>query len=136
MDLQGITDMKKIALSVLNIVLIVGFFVPRAAASVSIKLRGGTFYAAASEYNAGWQGVTDAAILASFTGQYHPIHFGPEIGAEMIFSLGSGFGLGLGAGWQRATRESTLVSVQPVMTSTDVIAPSITNIPIALNLHY
>jgi len=128
--------MKKIALAAFGFLLVGALFIPQASASVSIKLKGGAFYAAASEYNAGWQGVTDAAVLASFTGPYHPIHFGPEIGAEMIFSLGGGFGLGLGAGWQRATQESTLVSVLPIVTYTDIIAPSITTIPLVLNLHY
>jgi hypothetical protein len=128
--------MKKVMLSALYLFLIGALLVPQAAASVSIKLKGGAFYASASEYNAGWQGISDAAVLASFTGQYRPVHFGAGFGAEMILSLGGGFGLGFGAGWQRATSESTLVSVLPVVTYTNVITPSIKVIPLVLNLHY
>ena len=127
--------MKKAGILAAAAALAASILAPAASAAVSIKLKGGAFYAAASEYNAGWQGVADFAVLASFTGDYHPLHAGPEVGAEIIVPLGGGFGLGLGAGWQRATRESVLASNTPEFTITDTITPRITVVPLVLNLH-
>jgi hypothetical protein len=111
-------------------------FAPSASAAVSIKLKGGVFYAAVSEYNAGLQGVSDLAVAAAFyTGAYRPLHFGPQIGTEIVVDLGGGFGLGLGADLQRASRESMLEFASPLFSESDTIAPRITAVPLALNLH-
>ncbi len=110
--------------------------VPSASAAVSLKLKGGGFYAAASEFNAGLQGVCDLAVAAaSYTGDYRPLHFGTQIGAEIVVDLGGGFGLGLGVDLQRASRESALEYASPLFSESDTIAPRITAVPLALNLH-
>ncbi len=107
-----------------------------ALAAVSLKLKGGGFYVAASEFNAGLQGVRDLAVAAAFyTGDYRPLHFGTQIGAEIIVDLGGGFGLGLGVDLQRASRESALEFASPLFSESDTIAPRITAVPLALNLH-
>ena len=128
--------MKKPAALTLAVALAAISLAPSASADVSIKLRGGAFYAAASEFNAGLQGVRDLAVAAAFyTGDYRPLHFGTQIGAEIVVDLGGGFGLGLGVDLQRASRESALEFASPLFSESDTIAPRITAVPLALNLH-
>jgi hypothetical protein len=127
---------KKAGTLVFAALLAAAAFAPPASAAVSIKLKGGGFYATASEYNAGLQGVRDLAVAAaSYTGDYRPLHFGLQIGAEIVIDLGGGFGLGLGIDLQRASRESMLEFASPLFSESDTIAPRITAVPLALNLH-
>lgn len=127
---------KKAGILVFAVVLAAAAFAPSASAAVSIKLKGGGFYATASEYNAGLQGVSDLAVAAaSYTGDYRPLHFGLQIGAEIVIDLGGGFGLGLGVDLQRASRESAFAFASPLFSESDTIAPRITAVPVALNLH-
>ena len=110
---------------------------PSASAAVSFKLKGGAAYILASEYNAGLLGARDyiAGVVGSPAGDYQPLHFGPEFGAEIIVPLGGGFSLGLGAGYLRAARESVFDYDSVLFTVAETISPRVTAVPIVLNIH-
>jgi len=130
--------MKKLGAQALAAALAAVLLVPSfASADISIKLKGGIAYALASEYNAGLLGAHDyiADVIGSPGGDYRPLHFGPELGAEIIVGLGGGFSLGLGAGYARVSRESVFDDDSSLFTVGETVTPRLTAVPIVLNLH-
>ncbi len=108
-----------------------------ASGAISLKLKGGFVYLPMAEYNDGLRGGYDylAKTLDSPTGEFRPAQLGAEFGGEVILSLGGGFSLGMGAGYLRVTRESTISYDWMTFTAQETLTPRITAVPLVLNLH-
>ncbi len=81
-----------------------------------IKLWGGGAYVGGGDLNAGMRGLADLWLDSDAyggwtdVGQYKPVHLGFEFGGDFIFYLTRNFGVGMGAGYVSASKDSTITS--------------------------
>ncbi len=80
---------------------------------ISLRLWGGWAYLAVGDVNAGTQAFFDWGKTylppppgGTITGGYEPIHWGYELGGDVIFQLSPKLGVGLGAGYLQMSRET------------------------------
>jgi opacity protein-like surface antigen len=126
--------MKKIAVLAAAVALTAA----SASAAVSIKLTGGLTYVTGNDYNSGVQGALDflKANYDDVRGTFRPFHSGGYGGAEIIAHFGNGFGVGLGVGRFRIAATNTFEYAWWEYAGRESYEPSLTVIPVMLNLHY
>jgi opacity protein-like surface antigen len=126
--------MRKIEILALILVLTAG----AASAAVSIKVTAGMTYFSGNDYNKGIQGIYDYCNdnFNDVVGKYNPLHMGMGLGGEIVVSLDPHFGLGLGAGFFRSSRQNELSLEWMNISVKQTYKPSLRVIPLVLNLHY
>jgi hypothetical protein len=105
----------------------------------SIKATGGLSLLFGGDYNTV---VTDqnayAATVAGVTvdSEFSKLGMGLDFGLEFILQFSDSMGIGLGAGYITASKESTQALHMGVLTASQTWAPSVSAIPLTLNFHY
>lgn len=109
----------------------------------SLKLTGGAAYITSGGYNDGIEGTNalNAADYASVTGSFSKLQLGMNFGGEIILDINENFGIGLGAGYMQFSHNTETVTGNWSMfgipfVDTITLKPSVTSIPITLNVHY
>jgi len=125
-------------IEILTLVLILILTAGAASAAVSIKVTGGMTYFLGNDYNKGIQGIYDYCNdnFNDVAGKNKPLHMGMGLGAEIVVSLDPHFGLGLGAGFFRASRQNEIGLEWLNISIKQAYKPSLRVIPLILNLHY
>ena len=126
--------MRKIGIIVVVLILHAG----PASAAVSLKLTGGMTYLWAGDYNQGVRGAYDyySDNFSGVSGQYRAFHLGWHFGGEVIVELGPRFGVGLGAGYIQASRQSAFSYAWWDFSEAESYKPTLSIVPLTLNLHY
>jgi hypothetical protein len=126
--------MKKIGIFGVVLIIIAG----SASAAVSLKLSGGMTYLLDSDYNQGVRGAYEyySDNFSGVSGQYHAFHLGLHFGGEVIVALGPRFGIGLGVGYIRASRQSAFGYEWWDFSEEESYKPTLSIVPLSLNLHY
>ena len=81
-----------------------------------IKLWGGGAYVGGGDLNAGLKGLADYWLASDSyygwhdVGEYKPAHLGFEFGGDFIFYITRNFGVGIGAGYVQASKDSSISS--------------------------
>jgi hypothetical protein len=105
----------------------------------SLKLDGGLNYLMGGDYNEIVQGRNDSFHSESgfaVSQELKKLRLGWNAGAEFIVNLTDRLGLGLGVGYISASNESTLAGTAGGVSLAMTYRPSISAVPITLNLHY
>ena len=112
---------------------------------LSLKLYGGISGIAGGDLNKGLEGLIDILNVPhgiAVTGKYNPVRFGPDFGGELIFSLTSRLGIGLGIGYLQARKESTIEiadsenPAEPTHFYTWILRPRVEAVPLTLGVLY
>ena len=124
-------------------ILVVSWFPPAAGAApgrISFRIYGGGAYVSGGDLNDGLQGWADFwkanyAYQGSpyKAGAYKPVHVGFDFGGEVVFSITSRLGIGLGAEFLRA-KQTTNMTFQPDIDWTFSGEPSV--VPVKLSIFY
>ena len=113
------------------------------AVDLSLKLTGGAAFITGGDYNEGINGAN--AYLAAFgrnvTGELSRLELGMDFGAEVVVGLTDRLGVGIGVGYMRFSRSREEVGYDwdilgLTFHNTDFLEPSVTTIPLTLNVHY
>ncbi len=113
------------------------------AIDLSLKLTGGAAFITGGDYNAGIKGAN--AYLAAFgrdvAGEFSRLDLGMDFGAEVVLGLTDRLGVGIGVGYMRFSRSREEVAYDwdilgLTFHNTDFLAPSVTAVPLTLNVHY
>jgi hypothetical protein len=109
----------------------------------SLKLTGGAASITGGGYNDAVEGTNalNAADYSSVAGTFSKLQFGMNFGAEFIVNINESFGIGLGAGTMQFSRDTETVTGRWSMfgipfVDTLTLKPSVTSIPVTLNVHY
>jgi len=109
----------------------------------SLKISGGIGSAAGGDFNALPEGVNSQAadlipaLGFTKTGELENPKWGPDFEAELVFSLSRNFEVGLGVGYQKRTKESSLeLSLDSLMNATLTWEPEYSLIPLTLSGYY
>jgi len=107
-------------------------------AGFSLRLAGGASYLTGGDLNRAIQSQNEyyQAQFTSVTGEFQKLNFGLDFDAELVLNLGPSLGVGVGAGFLRASRESTIEPSLGSVGLTKVIQPSVSVIPVTLSAHY
>jgi len=112
---------------------------------LSLRLYGGISGIAGGDLNKGLEGLIDVLNVPhgiAVTGKYNPVRFGPDFGGELIFSLTSRLGVGLGIGYLQARKESTIEIAdsedyaEPTHFYTRILRPRVEAVPLTLGILY
>jgi hypothetical protein len=105
--------------------------------SFKLKLSGGLSYAGGGDLAKGIKGETEyLGADYSLTGEFRAPYLGMEIGGELIYYFGSKFGIGLGVGYSRHTKESAVSYNIDMVGVKETLKPKYSVVPITANLHY
>ncbi|MCX6560415.1 MAG: outer membrane beta-barrel protein [Candidatus Aminicenantes bacterium] len=123
---------------------VLGLTVPAAAQGgrFSIRLYGAPSLLSGGDVNDGQQGMSDywsrLADMAGYsvTGAFGPARFGLEFGGDIVFQISPNLGIGLGAGYINAARESSIEFRQGSETLPETVKPAYGSVPIRLGLFY
>jgi hypothetical protein len=83
-------------------------------ASLTIRLYGGLGHQTIGDLNAGLKGFSDSLIYLqtasgySAGGGYSPLHWGIDLGGDVVFQFSPNLGIGVGSGYFRTTKTSDL----------------------------
>lgn len=112
----------------------------------SITVSGGIGYATGGDLNKTIKGVSDYRLdIGGASGELKPVNLGMNFNIEFMYHFNPNFGLGLGVGYFRGSKASGPSSYNyNIEISGDLISasdsysitPTISAIPITLNLHY
>ena len=109
----------------------------------SLKFSGGLGSTAGGDFNAFPDGLNSLATdLAPFlgltkTGELENPNWGFDFEGEFLYSLSENFGVGLGVGYQRRSKETSLkMALESLMSATLTWEPELTIIPINLSGYY
>jgi len=109
----------------------------------SLKLTGGAAYITSGDYNDGIDGMNSlyAADYSSVSGTFSKLQFGMNFGAEFILDINQNWGIGLGVGYMQFSHDTETVKgnytfIGMPLVDTYTLKPSVTSIPITLNVHY
>ena len=107
-------------------------------AGLSLRLNGGLAWLTGGDLNRAIQSQNEyyQAQFTTVGGGLQQLSFGMDFDAELVLNLSPRFGLGLGAGFLRASRESSVAPSLDTIGLTRIIQPSISVIPITLSAHY
>jgi len=105
---------------------------------LSLRLSGGLSYLTGGDLNRAIQSQNEyyQAQFTTVTGEFQKLSFGLDFDAELVLNLSPSFGLGVGAGFLRASRENSIAPSLGSIGLTKVIDPSVSVIPITLSAHY
>jgi hypothetical protein len=105
--------------------------------SFALKFSGGLSYASGGDMAKGIKGETDyLGADYDINGEFRVPYLGPTFGVEIIYYFGPRFGLGLGVGYFRHAKESTVSYQAGVVGIQETLRPKYAAIPITANLHY
>ena len=109
----------------------------------SLKLTGGAAYITSGGYNDAIEGTNslNTADYTSVTGAFSKLQFGMNFGGEIILDINENFGIGLGAGYLQFSHGTETVTGNwnifgMPFVDTITLKPTVTSIPITLNVHY
>lgn len=106
----------------------------------SLKVTGGACYISSGDYNDGIDGMNAAFAAAGFdtlSGTLSKLTFGFDFGGELIYNFTPNWGVGLGVSSMRITRDNeTVTGTLGMFTDTFSLQPTITCIPVTLNIYY
>jgi hypothetical protein len=106
----------------------------------SLKLTGGAAYVTSGDYNDGIDGLNAyyAATSGPVTGSFSKLRLGMNFGGEFILNINESFGIGLGVGYLQVSRDTETITGPGLFgtVNTWTLKPSVTSIPITLNVHY
>jgi hypothetical protein len=82
---------------------------------LSFKIHGGWSYLQAGDVNPGTQAFLDwgTSHYEITEGEYKALHYGYEVGGDLIFELGRNFGVGVGAGFMRFSKRNQANGWEP-----------------------
>jgi hypothetical protein len=126
---------KAILVAVLCLSLTVGAF----ALDYSVRVSGGVSLLFGGDYNAAVKGENDyfnAVPLAVVNTQFSKLNLGLDFGAEFILQFTDSMGVGLGAGYVRASSDSTLAAHYGMIGVSTNFKPTVSVIPVTLSFHY
>jgi len=98
---------------------------------IDLKLYGGLNYLSGGDFNTGLKGFTDYEGkylwffgLSPTGGEYNPVHGGMDLGGDLILRITPVWGVGIGAGYIRGTRDSEITygPVSAGMTTTATLS--------------
>jgi hypothetical protein len=131
----GGTMKKALILVVLCLFLVTAGF----SMGFSLKLTGGASYISSGDYNSGIDGINAyyAALgYTTLTGKFSKLQFGMDFGGELILDIDENWGVGIGAGYMRFAHDTETVTGNYAFVDTYTLKPTITSIPLTLNVHY
>lgn len=109
----------------------------------SLKISGGLGSTSGGDFNALPDGMNAlAADLVPFfgltkTGELENPKWGLDFEGELLFSLSENFGVGLGVGYLRRTKETSLeLALEPLMRAAITLEPELSLIPVSLSGYY
>jgi len=105
----------------------------------SLKLSGGLNYLMGGDYNdivQGQNGSYHSSAMLSVSSDLKKLNLGWNASAEAIMNFTDNLGVGLGVGYISASNESTLSASAGVLTLDATNRPTISAVPITLNVHY
>jgi opacity protein-like surface antigen len=109
----------------------------------SLKLKGGMAYVTGGDYNKAIDGINaySDAFYSTVTGTFSKLSLGMDVGGELILDVNESFGIGIGVGYISLSKDAekstgTWSFLGFPMTDTDTITPSVSAIPITLNIYY
>jgi hypothetical protein len=82
--------------------------------SLTVRLYGGLGYQTIGDLNAGLKGFSDSIIYLDTAsgyaagGGYSPLHWGIDLGGDIVFQFNPYLGIGIGSGYFRTTKTSNL----------------------------
>lgn len=105
---------------------------------LSLRLGGGLSYLTGGDLNSALQSQNEyyQAQFTSVSGEFQKLSLGLDFDAELVWNLSPSLGLGVGAGFLRASRESGVSPSLGLIGLTKTIGPSVSVIPVTLNAHY
>jgi hypothetical protein len=109
---------------------------------LSVKLYGGYAYMLAGDVNDGTDyyfeilDLYSAEGLWTVTGSYKPVHGGYDFGADLIYQFSPRFGVGLGVGYMRSSRNSLGTWADEAESVLLTAGATLTAMPIRLGLFY
>ena len=126
--------MKKIGIFGVVLIIIAG----SASAAVSLKLSGGMIYLFGHDFNQGVRGTYEyyRPISPACRDQFHAFHLGLQFRRRGHRPAWPGFGLGLGVGYFRASRQSAFGYDWWDFSEKESYKPTLSIVPLSLNLHY
>lgn len=107
----------------------------------SLRLYGGFDYVKDGDLNAGLKGYSDSEIYYysffgySHAGKYQDMHFGMEAGGDLVFQFSPYFGLGVGAGYSQASKDSTITLTGPG-TGKHILKPKVSAVPLRVSFFF
>jgi hypothetical protein len=105
--------------------------------SFGLKLSGGLSYAGGGDLAKGIKGETEyLGADYSLTGEFRTPYLGMDVEGELIYYFGSKLGIGLGVGYSRHARESTVSYSIELVGVERTLRPKFRVVPITANLHY
>jgi len=113
---------------------------PRKFSRLAVRLYGGYNYVAAGDVNDGCDGFFElmaayAALgLGTTTGGYNPVHAGYNFGADFVYQLTPTFGVGIGAGYMRNSKDSLMTLTAETSAITLTGTPTLSAIPVRLGV--
>jgi hypothetical protein len=105
--------------------------------SFGLKLSGGLSYASGGDLAKGIKGETEyLGADYSLTGEFRTPYLGMDFEGELIYYFGSKLGIGLGVGYSRHAKESTVSYNIDLVGVKETLKPIYRVVPITVNLHY
>jgi len=104
----------------------------------SLKLHGGISYMVVGDMNDALQGITDYyrdLPNVDIEGELKPVHFGFDLGGEIIINFTPRIGVGLGAGYSQVSKKSTMDVNWEGSAYKDTANPKATVIPLTFGLY-
>jgi hypothetical protein len=107
---------------------------------IDLRLHGGLGYVSASDVNAGSAGIFDYVLYnaaqsgVAFQGGYDPLHRSYDFGGDIVFMFSPRFGIGVGAGLLRSSRESEITGTIEDVDQYLRGGPSLKAVPIRLGV--
>jgi len=109
----------------------------------SLKLTGGAAYISSGGYNDAIEGLNsyNAAEYDTVSGSFSKLSLGMSFGGEFILNINENWGVGLGVGYMQFSHDTETVTgswsfLGIPMTDHMTLKPTVTSIPITLNVHY
>lgn len=111
-----------------------------AGGKISLRLQGGWTCVGGGDVNPGTEALFDyrASRWPSSTGEYRPVHSGYEFIGDVIFEITPRLGIGIGGGYLRLTRGSSLYLSDPEIfnsSATLAVEPKLSALPIRARIH-
>lgn len=113
---------------------------PQRFSRLAVRLYGGYNYIAAGDVNDGTDGYFElmeayaASGYGTTTGGYNPVHAGYNFGADFVYQITPVFGVGIGAGYMRSSKDSLMTLTSEMSTITLTATPTLSAVPIRLGV--
>lgn len=107
---------------------------------LSIRLYGAYSDISAADVNDGSDGLFELLALygslglGTTSGGYNPVHWGYNVGGDLIYQISPRFGIGVGAGYVKYSRSSLMSITTETVTLTLSATPALSAVPIRLGV--